>query len=348
MHELAQATKARPADHLSGMSVFVLSVMAALGAAPSGYDPHVAQRLIAYADAAYCGDKAHGGTDTYTKWDCPPCSLVPDFSLDAVLASPLHQTFALAGVDGMLDAPVLSFRGSVLPLNYVDDMDTVRVAWWPTSSGGGTYARGFLRSYSSLQAQAFAAVRRLVSQKPGRPVYVTGHSLGAAQSTLAALDLAANFTATQFVLVNFGALRVGDAVAARFHAAMPNLRTWRVVHRADAAPQGVKRDGLSGFTHVPTEVWYPDGCRDDPLCSKPAGTAPFDFVVCDGSGEDPHCQDSVAANVTNMKDHDLYLNHSMWCCAGDATVCNFPFSGGPTPAPHARALVTHRALNRRL
>ena len=47
------------------MSVFVLSAMAAaLGAAPAGYDPHVAQRLIAYADAAYCGDKAHGGTDT--------------------------------------------------------------------------------------------------------------------------------------------------------------------------------------------------------------------------------------------------------------------------------------------
>ena len=134
--------------------VAVLAVMAAVGAqaaAMASYDPGVAQRLIAYADAAYCGDKSHGGTDTYTRWDCPPCSLVPDFTLDAVLASPLHQTFALAGVDGTLDAPVLSFRGSVLPLNYVDDVDTSRVSWWPTTTtlpggGGGTYARGFLRS----------------------------------------------------------------------------------------------------------------------------------------------------------------------------------------------------------
>ena len=57
-----------------------------------------------------------------------------------------------------------------------------------------------------------------------------------------------------------------------------------------------------------------------------------DFVQCDGSGEDPGCQDRVAAKELNWGDHNYYMQHYMWCCSarGNGTApgqpgCAFAF-----------------------
>ena len=89
------------------------------------------------------------------------------------------------------------------------------------------------------------------------------------------------------------------------------------MHRHDAIPQYVPR-GL--YRHIPTEVFYPEGT---PVRTRPPQTR-LNYIIYEGSGEDPHCQDGVpAAKLHELPYHNFYLNHSMWCCEG-ATNAAFP------------------------
>ncbi|EOD17385.1 hypothetical protein EMIHUDRAFT_102626 [Emiliania huxleyi CCMP1516] len=306
------------------------------------YNSSLAARLVSFADAAYCGDDAHGGTGSLTSWTCPPCSLAAGFALVGVIASSKHATFAFGGIDaGLGGSPVLAFRGAVLQPNIDDYEDNKLVPWWPN---GTTVHRGLLRSYYSLRQQALALARRLVASAPGRPLYITGHSLGASQAALAALDLSANLSGARVRLLTFGEMRIGDAALAERYAAQPNLRTWRVTHRADHAPQYPARDlptPSHSFRHHGTEVWYPDGLAANNGVAGAAGTA-LHFRVCDGDGEDPACEASVPTGLLNWLDHDFYINHSMWCCSaacesadGCPASCTFPFPKPPaSPSLH--------------
>ena len=73
------------------------------------------------------------------------------------------------------------------------------------------------------------------------------------------------------------------------------------------------------YHHVPREVWY--------TSNDTTG-----YRVCDGSGEDLSCQDSVAPELLTWHDLDLYLGHAMWCCSGKEAnnqACAFPFPNFP-------------------
>jgi hypothetical protein len=110
---------------------------------------------------------------------------------------------------------------------------------------------GFAKAYASVRAD----VQQLIDTAVGRDaepwtVYVTGHSLGGALSTLCAYDVAGRTrwagAAPRVVVYNYGSPRVGNAVfAAEFNARVPNC--WRVTNRADAVTQ-VPR--LLGYCHV--------------------------------------------------------------------------------------------------
>jgi predicted lipase len=60
------------------------------------------------------------------------------------------------------------------------------------------------------------AVRELTAEHPGRPVYVIGHSLGAAMATIAAVDLRFKLDLTDVRLYTFGSPRVGNQIFSKF------------------------------------------------------------------------------------------------------------------------------------
>ena len=75
-------------------------VLAATALASAPYDPTIAKRMVAYSDAAYCGDVDHGGVDPITNWTCPPCTLLSaDFSLSSLLSNTTRQTFGFTAMD---------------------------------------------------------------------------------------------------------------------------------------------------------------------------------------------------------------------------------------------------------
>ena len=108
---------------------------------------------------------------------------------------------------------------------------------------------GFCAAYEAVSDQILDEIKK---RKPAR-VYVTGHSLGGALATLAALDIAQMETAPkvkppEVTMYNFGGPRVGDWGFAEYYNGIVD-HSHRVVAGRDAVP------------HLPTAGWWPLGYR---------------------------------------------------------------------------------------
>ena len=96
----------------------------------------------------------------------------------------------------------------------------------------------------------------------------------------------------------FGQPRVGDSnFSSWFSGHFP--RWLRSVHWQDPVVH-LPPDGLLGYRHMPRELWW----------SKNGGG---EAIVCDGSGEDSNCSDSIVAPLT-FTDHWYYLGYRVCGC----------------------------------
>jgi triacylglycerol lipase len=129
---------------------------------------------------------------------------------------------------------IIVFRGTqrtiewVLNINAVYATNDRKVA----SQSYGAIHPGFSTIYSNISSQTLEAVKKL---NPSVPCYISGHSLGAAIATLAAIDIAVNIPRLQkqVQLYTYASPRVGDRVFAKEHnRVVPN--SYRVVNLADA------------------------------------------------------------------------------------------------------------------
>ena len=165
---------------------------------------------------------------------------------------------------------------------------------------------GFFSCWGQLRDGVFGAVARLAAaaQKSTATtdaapvakavVHLTGHSLGASMALLAAFELTRNASLSVAAAVGhvytFGQPRTGNAAFADVYNA--SIAThWRLTHNRDPVPQ-FPWPSL-GYHHMPTEVFYNEDSSE--------------FVICDGSGEDPKCQDKNGIANLVPKDHDTYL-----------------------------------------
>eukprot|EP01119_Soliformovum_irregulare_P024194 TRINITY_DN8616_c0_g1_i1.p1 TRINITY_DN8616_c0_g1~~TRINITY_DN8616_c0_g1_i1.p1 ORF type:complete len:159 (-),score=33.30 TRINITY_DN8616_c0_g1_i1:49-525(-) len=138
-----------------------------------------------------------------------------------------------------------------------------------------------------IVGQVRDAASSLRRAHPSKDIIVTGHSLGAALSTLAALDIKESLGESSTVW-NYGDPRVGNDVFAEYWTQQVG-GAWRTVNRADIVPHLPPQ--AFGFHHIPTEIWFRDSFTD--------------YTVCNGSGEDPDCSDSLFA--LSIPDHLSYL-----------------------------------------
>lgn len=98
---------------------------------------------------------------------------------------------------------VVTFRGT-------DSMRDVRIdlSIWPRRSGYGRIHRGFLSQWDSIKRSILNEMQR--AETPPT-IYVTGHSLGGALATIAALEMKKNMPHSNIIVWTFGAPRVGNA-----------------------------------------------------------------------------------------------------------------------------------------
>ncbi|MET7245883.1 lipase family protein [Methylobacterium sp. EM32] len=145
--------------------------------------------------------------------------------------------------------------------------DPLRFANWVTNlnvmpAAGGVHS-GFL---AALDA-AWPDLEPVLRERAG-PVWIVGHSLGAAIAALGALRACETLALTPEAVYAFGMPRVGgEAFAARYEALL-GARTLRLVHGHDVVPR-LPPDGI-GFRHVGRRLTCAHGARFDPAATAAA------------------------------------------------------------------------------
>ncbi|WP_078427375.1 lipase family protein [Alkalihalobacterium alkalinitrilicum] len=123
------------------------------------------------------------------------------------VSSLASDEYPLAGF--IIESPheiIVAFRGTEEPIDVIADLDWIRVPY-PFVDKAGMTERGFTRNYQSIRKDVIKTLRNLSSDKR---LYITGHSLGGAIATLAALDIASNTPFTQPLVYTYASPRVGN------------------------------------------------------------------------------------------------------------------------------------------
>jgi len=233
-------------------------------------------------------------------WSCYWCKQQSTPKLTVVDAI-YNQNADTSGYIGYYNNIIqIAYRGTITLsiTDWIDDFEFSKRVLFRGIPGVEVH-EGFLKVYDSLAPQMWSAFQKTLKQCPQcNAVQVTGHSLGAAVATIAAVELK-NRTSFPVTLTNYGSPRVGNA---GFFKYVSNLlpTAVRVVHANDIVPHLPLE--LLGFHHIATEVWEVGG----------------KLKVCNKSGEDPNCSDSVW--VLSIPDHASYMGFDLldgWPdCAG--------------------------------
>lgn len=135
-----------------------------------------------YAYAAFCPEAQ------LSDWNCSWCRPDDGFRFERMLTDAGTGAYGYVGYTP--DTIYISFRGTQGWKNVLDDLEFIATDDYPDIPGARVHA-GFLRAYRSVQKQLRGALTDILERCPGcTRVICTGHSLGAALSGLAAVDVA--------------------------------------------------------------------------------------------------------------------------------------------------------------
>jgi len=273
--------------HLATWTLFVVLVV--VSGAP-GDDPQIVgidydtlKTIVFYAYATYCPD------NQLLAWNCYWCFRGTSTKVTDIFNDTATNTFGYAGISANMI--VVAFRGTRIDSlqNWITDLESGHHIPYPPVAGA-EIGQGFYDAYLTIHTSVVAAVKRLVAKYPGYTVLVTGHSLGGALGMLCAAELLQQGIGN-IIVRNFGCPRVGNTVFADyFHQHIPDI--FRVTNQADIVPHLPPK--LLNFYHTPTELWFQSNTTY--------------FKVCDSSGEDPTCADSVTIPL-GITDHLTYLGY---------------------------------------
>jgi hypothetical protein len=273
----------------------------------ASFDPELAQTLAKLQSISYCNN-----ISDVQGWNCTRCAAIPGFQTHLAHFDDAWDLMGYLGYWPEQDAKVLVFRGtdSSSWYNWAQNMRAWRTdTTWPVPGAPRALRihSGFLNLYnrSSLASTFKGAFGELLQQHPAGTTYVLGHSMGGALAHLAALDLKITYQLSDVKVFTFGAPRVGNSVFADFFS-QQITDAWRFTHGRDIVPSVPLQ--LMGFHHVSREIWLVDVA--DPTSTD----VQQKVVVCDDSGEDPSCHNSVChlGLCTSVADHLLYYGAHMY------------------------------------
>jgi triacylglycerol lipase len=126
---------------------------------------------------------------------------------------------------------IVAFRGTSSPMDWVSDVMARQKKFVCVPDAGWTH-RGISAVYESARDVVLSALSGLPE---GKPLYITGHSLGGALAVLCAIDVAAHSRFAHPRVYTFGAPRVGDPAFAKAFASKIAC-SHRVCNVYDAVP----------------------------------------------------------------------------------------------------------------
>jgi len=163
---------------------------------------------------------------------------------------------------------------------------------------------GFWSAWKALKPGIMSGIKEGLVKYNATSVTFTGHSLGGALATVAALDYWVETGHTGRV-ITFGCPRVGNYYFARFFENIFQTNSYRFVNHYDFIPHLPLED--MGYYHTSVEHWFQNGTSY--------------FVSCNYLGEDPTCSDKLSYWQWTLDDHTAYpglfaLTNALKTCNG--------------------------------
>lgn len=224
------------------------------------------------SEVSYCGPMAN-----LTSWTCDPCtesgiSVAPGSVRNVISGEFLegHANFAFvarldsgAGPGPLENGCVISVRGSEDFANWIKNIE-ITVDSMSDVCDGCKAEHGFHSVWHEIDDEIIQDLSELGCGPGEDPIFITGHSLGAAVATVATLELHSkgfDVRAAYF----FESPRVGNkAFAEYFDSQFNGQDVWRITHNADPVPS--VPDGF-GYHHTGQEVFF-DKHGDYHLCTS--------------------------------------------------------------------------------
>ena len=277
--------------------VMVLSLMAALLTASTvdaTYNPATALSALYYSKIAYCPSA------DIASWDCPPCKQYHSGITSQKVFEGDYSSQSYTAYNGATNQIIVAFRGSSNIGNWIADLSFKKIPY-PACSGCEVH-EGFYEVWQGLRTPMMASINSLISTYPTASIFVTGHSLGAAVSIHAGVDIASNLR-KPVTVYNFGEPRVGNQAFAQWATTvLSSGEQYRVTHKADPVPHLPPMSW--GYLHTPHELWYDNN-----------GDSSYQNCTDSASAEDSKCSDSTIPIA--ISDHLLYLGICTECtCTG--------------------------------
>ncbi len=142
------------------------------------------------------------------------------------------------------DRIIVAFPGSDEKSDWRSDLNFARKPKFGAEVHGG-----FVNAYEDVWPEMEAEIKRLVAEKD-RPILFTGHSMGGALASMAALDLKQQSIGTIHSVYTFGCPPIGNqAFATKYDRAVPT--TYRVVNQSDDVPAME----APGYEHAGKHIW---------------------------------------------------------------------------------------------
>ncbi|RIB11482.1 Alpha/Beta hydrolase protein [Gigaspora rosea] len=252
-------------------------------------------RFVTYSAASYCSNSADWTCGTY-------CEQIPDTTVIKTITTKPAKWVEKFGQDATAYCTitrnskykeiVVTFRGTANTGNTVKDYEVVQCSYGFGSTTvpiiskpvGALVHFGFYTAFLTFQQELRKVISESIKQYPDYKLVVTGHSLGGALASFAALDL--KQSGANPCLYTYGEPRIGNTVFASFmYKTLDTMR--RVVNQADEVPHLIPR---VDYIHHQGEIWI-------------ANTTANQAVKCSGE-ENKLCSDSVPSKDWNNVDHD--------------------------------------------
>ncbi|KAK5575806.1 hypothetical protein RB653_006940 [Dictyostelium firmibasis] len=248
------------------------------------YDQEIAESFVQYAYAAYCY-----GPDIQN-WNCTTCKNIPGFNIISAIFNITTNTQAYVGYTN--NQVIVSFRGSMDVDSWITNFKFLETIYPPYPQA--KVHDGFYKGWASVSSQVKSSIDMALAKCGSncQQIWVVGHSLGAALATLCVAEVQGWYTLPAYSYT-YGSPRVGDSNFVEYFNQI-HKNNYRVVNQHDLVPH-VPMEGLLDYHHVPTEVYYPTNTT---------------YIVCNDSGEDPICSDSVIG--LSIYDHLHYFG--IPCC----------------------------------
>lgn len=228
-------------------------------------------------------------------------------TLVAQFINPITGTQGFIARDDTRKELVVAFRGSREISSAIIDtsllLSPLRGPGLPENTDAHVHT-GFLYAFRSVGDRVLNVLREQFKEFPQYDVTVSGHSLGGAIASIAALSIRNSFPDAALRLFTFGQPRTGDQSFAELVETLIGVdNVFRGVHSFDGVPTMIPT--RLGYKHHATEYWQ--------FTEPPA---PRHVRRCVGA-EDPQGSASIPSTGINPA-HMVYFEQPI---ASDPTVC---------------------------